>query len=211
MGYSGYKTIYMPDYPNSDRMGFVAEHRYVAEQMIGRFLKKGEVVHHKNHIRTDNRPENLLVFKTREDHSRFHSGGELMRDPEDPNVYISSFVKTEIPCAYCGEMFTPRTANSKFCCPECSSLSQRKVARPTKNELKKLLLEFKIQEISRIYGISGNGIRRWCIMYKLPYKLKDIKKLRENEKSKAEARAARIEQKRRQTEREQFKKELEES
>ena len=38
------------------------EHRYVMEQMIGRQLTRKETVHHKNGVRTDNRPENLELW-----------------------------------------------------------------------------------------------------------------------------------------------------
>lgn len=52
------------------------EHRVVAEEMLGRKLAPEEVVHHKDHNRGNNSPENLQVMK-RNDHSRLHSGDIL--------------------------------------------------------------------------------------------------------------------------------------
>ena len=67
---SGYFYIYNREHPLSGKQGYIAEHRLVMEKMIGRYLTKKEVVHHKNHIKTDNRPENLELFASAGIHTR---------------------------------------------------------------------------------------------------------------------------------------------
>ena len=47
-------------------------HRYVAERKLGRKLHKGEVVHHRNRNKKDNRRKNLWVFKNQDNHYKVH-------------------------------------------------------------------------------------------------------------------------------------------
>ncbi len=54
---------------------YTFEHRVVMEGILGRKLEKGEIVHHINEIRNDNRPENLKVM-SRPEHMVLHHLGK---------------------------------------------------------------------------------------------------------------------------------------
>ncbi len=58
----GYIYINKVDHPNAQKRGRIYEHTFVMSRHLGRPLKKGESVHHKNGIRDDNRIENLELW-----------------------------------------------------------------------------------------------------------------------------------------------------
>lgn len=75
--YKGYVNIYFPKHPFA-RNGNVLEHRIVMEKMIGRYLRKGEEVHHKNKIKSDNSESNLILI-SKSHHLSIHKKGNTNR------------------------------------------------------------------------------------------------------------------------------------
>ena len=65
---NGYICQYVNGY---NKKGNAKQHRLIMEEYLGRRLQPGEVVHHKNGIKTDNRIENLEVL-TAGEHSSLH-------------------------------------------------------------------------------------------------------------------------------------------
>ena len=67
----GYRQVYKPNSPEARENGFAPEHRVRASKKLGRPLRDGEVVHHIDGNKLNNRPSNLQVM-TPEQHWRVH-------------------------------------------------------------------------------------------------------------------------------------------
>jgi hypothetical protein len=68
----GYVFLRDPDHPQAMKTGYVAEHRMVAYEVLGKKLHTKDEVHHLNGNHGDNRPENLIVVKHGK-HQKLHA------------------------------------------------------------------------------------------------------------------------------------------
>ena len=76
----GYYRIKLAGWNN-----YILEHVMIMEEYLGRKLQKGEIVHHKNGIITDNRIENLELM-SRGEHSSHHRTLDLHKRIRDPTT-----------------------------------------------------------------------------------------------------------------------------
>jgi len=67
-----YILIFNPEHPQSNSKGYVAEHRLVVEEKLGRYLKSKEVVHHIDKNPKNNDIDNLMLFESNAKHQSFH-------------------------------------------------------------------------------------------------------------------------------------------
>lgn len=73
-------------------------------------------------------------------------------------------------CKNCGKEIT-----SKACyCVECSHSLQQRTDRPSREELKSLIRENSFVTIGKMFGVSDNAIRKWCVSNNLPSKKRKI-------------------------------------
>lgn len=93
-----------------------------------------------------------------------------LTDEKYPLRPVESFQKKKHFCVDCGcEIFKGSTR-----CEKCSHLNQRKSNRPSRELLKQEIRQFSFKELGRKYGITDNGIRRWCDSFHLPRTKKEI-------------------------------------
>lgn len=76
----GYYGIHHPTHERADSGGYVYEHTLIAEKKYGRLPIKGEVVHHINCNKHDNRAENLWLCGHKE-HLIIHRSIEKLIKP----------------------------------------------------------------------------------------------------------------------------------
>lgn len=174
---AGYYIYYLPDHHLANNSGTVYEHMLAAEEMLGRNLRDGEVIHHRDKNRMNNNLDNLMVFKTSSDHVAFHNGMnvEMVGD-----VYVTNKASTIDEngrrisldrCPVCGG----EKCYGASLCVDCYNKERAKNI-PPRDELYWLLPDYSMCEIGRKYGVSDNAVRKWCRKYGLPFKREDINK-----------------------------------
>lgn len=137
-------------------------------------------LHHINGIRDDNRIENLQILCP-----NCHALTENYCG-SNVNYEQLNYVKTikKNTCPICGKEFI---GNNKYCSEKCLEEYKREkrlekgVITPTKEDILQAAKEEKtMKAMEQRFGMKDNALRKWCDKYKLPRKIKDLKKIAEN-------------------------------
>lgn len=92
--------------------------------------------------------------------------------------YIEDLQQSKIQL-YCKDCGKPISDGER--CPECASISRRKVDRPERDIFKQEIRKYSFKELGRKYTVSDKTISKWCAFYKLPSKKSDIIKISEED------------------------------
>lgn len=68
---NGYRRVFVPRHPRSNRAGAVYEHILVMELVLGRWVRSGEHIHHLDGDKANNSPDNLKLY-SQEAHLKLH-------------------------------------------------------------------------------------------------------------------------------------------
>lgn len=176
-----YLCEFSPSNPRATKEGYVYTHVLMAEKKLGRYLKQEECVHHIDEDKHNNDIDNLMIFKTVADHTAFHHGVEAVLDgdvwwcPEKGAVRV---------CPIC---FGPKD-NKAPTCRKCMDKRKKQErinnlvsnfninindidiinALPSRDVLKQQVRNNTFDEVGRMYGVTGNTIKRWCDIYNIP-------------------------------------------
>jgi len=139
------------DHPSAHVNGYAYEHRLVAEKKLGRRLKLGEIAHHKNGDKQDNRPENIEVVDGNAEHFLHHRTRDDLRRPGEPNPVV------ECGCG-CGASFQKYDESGR---PRKYISGHNDHPAPTTDLLLQLVSDgfSTIKQIEKMSGLSHGSVR----------------------------------------------------
>ena len=131
-------------------------------------------LHHINGNPTDNRIENLQILCPN-CHAKERDEKRKMSRRIDPAMSKRPR-KIPILCPICNKSFIPKDKSTKYCSQECYRIAQQNaVKRPSFLELIEAFKECKnFTKVGQKYNVTDNAVRKWCKIYQIPDKTKDV-------------------------------------
>lgn len=96
-------------------------------------------------------------------HAEVHNPNSIMTEPKTDNNYLNAKIEPTGSCPQCNSDVFGTT----YCSIACSSSARRKVARPNRDELSKMIETMNLSQIGRKYKVSDNAVIKWVKNYGL--------------------------------------------
>jgi hypothetical protein len=96
-------------------------------------------------------------------HAEVHNPGAALTDSKTDNNFLNIEITSTGRCPQCSSDVFGTT----YCSVGCSSASRRKVKRPNRDELAKMIETSNYCAIARRYKVSDNAVRKWAKNYGL--------------------------------------------
>lgn len=173
-----YLVIKMPEHPMARVDGYVYIHQLQAEKKLGRKLNKKECVHHIDENKFNNDIENLMVFKTKGDHTAFHNGSEIYLEGDVWAAKMSTYKQNNNRFDYCPICGSLKTYGANVCLECHKNIISKNI--PSKEILEELIYIKPFTQIGKMFNVTDNAVRKWCKKYDLPYRKKDIELIKIN-------------------------------
>ena len=130
-------------------------------------------LHHLDGNHYNNRLENLVILCSN-CHAQLHGYNkatikpkEMVQKPKNTSTHKKR-EKVEYFCENCGKKLEKKSKTGL--CGECVKISQRKVERPSKEELTFLISTMPYVKIAKKFNVSDKTIIKWCKFYGIDYK-----------------------------------------
>lgn len=153
---NGYYVVYHPEaigaFPAGRNEGYVYEHRYIMEEILGHRLQDNEVVHHIDGNKLNNHPDNLMWLDTGQ-HTKLHN---RLRQLE--NGY-------ELKDKRCLNCDRPVAVRNNYCSIACKNI----MLKNRKNEKIKnfhnaldayIRMGFNYARAGKLIGVTDNCIKK---------------------------------------------------
>lgn len=164
---NGYVVVYKPNHPKAMKTanwkGYVYEHICMAEEDLNRSLLNDEEVHHLDLDRSNNNPANLIVL-SKKAHRKLHkwieNGAFISKDIKMNPVNSK---KPKLRCKVCNKPL--KLKQHSYCSKQCEySNKVSKLENVEVGEVLKQLTKLSMVQVSKLYNVSDNGLRKWLLV-----------------------------------------------
>jgi len=142
---NGYETFCDSTHPLVYDAGWVYMHMHVMSVKLNRWLDGDDHVHHIDHNRSNNDPDNLRL-EPPSDHSKLHNPRKIKSKE----------------CKLCRKVFKPQSSDGIYCSNRCRGESQFKINWPSKEEMINLMNNNTQGEVAKLLGVSDQAVYKRC-------------------------------------------------